>query len=134
MAEGPAPLKGILHCAGVVDDGILLKLDPTRTQFVLGPKLAAWTLHQLSESLPLDFTLFFSSTASIWGTAGQSTYCAANAYLDQLAQWRCAQGHRTVAVQWGGWDEIGMSADLGDPSYSHAGPLPSLAPVLLACS
>ena len=113
------PLKGIIHCAGVVHDGVVLRADKPGTDAVLEPKLAAWTLHRMcSQYDPLDFMLLFSSTAAVWGTAGQGSYCAANAYLDQFAEWRSSEGHKTISVQWGGWDEVGMSADLGITSQN----------------
>ena len=48
------PLRGIFHCAGAVDDGILLRLDPQspRVNKVLSPKVrGAWLLH--TERAPL---------------------------------------------------------------------------------
>ena len=111
---------GIFHAAGVVDDAVILKLNMKRVKFVLDPKISgAARLSNLMDNFPketttiMPFLVLFSSTASVFGTAGQSTYAMANGCLDGFALQRNLAGKPTLAVQWGGWDEIGMSADLG---------------------
>src|SRR5262249_11095856 len=50
------PLRGVVHAAGVLDDGIMLQLDRTRLWAVLAPKLlGAWHLHALTAARKLDF-------------------------------------------------------------------------------
>src|SRR5260370_13559814 len=55
------PLRGIIHAAGILDDGLLLDMDEERFQRVLEPKmLGAWNLHAFTQSLPLGcFVLLF---------------------------------------------------------------------------
>ena len=68
------PLRGIIHAAGVLDDGVLTEQRWERFENVLKPKaMGAWVLHQLSKDLPLDFFVLYSSVASVLGSAGQST-------------------------------------------------------------
>ena len=43
------------------------------------------------------------------GYAGQASYCAANAVLDQLAQWDTAE-LPVITVNFGPWLEAGMAA------------------------
>jgi acyl carrier protein len=68
----------------------------------------AWHLHQLTQPLPLDFFLLFSSVAAVWGSKGQSHYAAANSFLDGLAHLRQAQGLPAQSINWGAWGGGGM--------------------------
>jgi acyl transferase domain-containing protein/acyl carrier protein len=107
------PLKGIIHAAGVLDDGMLLGQNWERFQRVLLPKVAgAWNLHYLTQEIPLDFFVCFSSIAAILGSPGQGNYAAANAFLDALAHHRQATGLSGLSLNWGGWSEAGMAAAL----------------------
>ena len=106
-----SPLRGVMHCAGVLDDGVLLRQDWARFAKVMAPKVTgAWNLHHLTSGLPLDFFVFFSSIASLLGSPGQSNHAAANAFLDALAYHRRAHGLAGLSINWGGWAEIGAAA------------------------
>jgi hypothetical protein len=105
------PLAGIVHAAGILDDGILLQQTSTRFAAVLAPKVAgAWNLHVLTQDAPLDFMVFFSSMASMLGSAGQGSYAAANGFLDGLAHHRRMRGLPALSVNWGPWTSAGMAA------------------------
>jgi acyl transferase domain-containing protein/acyl carrier protein len=107
------PLRGVVHAAGVLDDGILLRLDASRFQPVLRPKVAgAWNLHQLTLDAPLDFFVMFSSAASLLGSPGQANYAAANAFLDSLAHHRRALNRPALSINWGPWSDVGLVAKL----------------------
>ncbi|HWE60603.1 MAG TPA: SDR family NAD(P)-dependent oxidoreductase, partial [Chloroflexota bacterium] len=93
IAETMPPLRGIVHSAGVVDDGMLVQLDRARFTRVLAPKVTgAWNLHLLTQQAALDFFVLFSSGASLLGSPGQGNHAAANAFLDSLAHHRRSQG------------------------------------------
>jgi myxalamid-type polyketide synthase MxaB len=105
------PLRGVVHAAGVLDDGVLLQQTWERFERVLAPKVSgAWNLHLQTRDRPLDFFVCFSSIASLVGNPGQSNYAAANAFMDALAHQRRAHGLVGLSVNWGPWDEIGMAA------------------------
>ncbi|MEZ4868999.1 MAG: type I polyketide synthase [Caldilineaceae bacterium] len=111
IAQTLPPLRGIIHAAGVLDDGVLLHLNWARFQRVLAPKVAgAWHLHTQTQQLPLDFFVLFSSGAALVGTAGQANHAAANTFLDRLAHLRQAQGLPALSINWGRWSEIGAAA------------------------
>jgi acyl transferase domain-containing protein/NADPH:quinone reductase-like Zn-dependent oxidoreductase/NAD(P)-dependent dehydrogenase (short-subunit alcohol dehydrogenase family)/aryl carrier-like protein len=115
MAKRSVPaLRGIVHCAGVLDDDILLELNWERFARVMAPKIdGSWNLHQLTKNLELDFFVLFSSLASVFGAPAQGNYAAANAFMDGLAHYRQTLGLRTLSINWGAWAEGGMVTALG---------------------
>ncbi|MDQ6674561.1 MAG: type I polyketide synthase, partial [Chloroflexota bacterium] len=105
------PLRGIVHAAGVLDDGLLLQQTCERFQRVFAPKIAgAWNLHCQTLDEPLDLFVMFSSAAVLVGNPGQANYVAANAFMDALAHARRAQGRPGLSIGWGAWSEVGMAA------------------------
>lgn len=115
IGDSGRPLKGIVHAAGVIADGVLAQQEWTRFERVLAPKLAgAWHLHAATRALDLDFFILYSSLAALVGSAGQGNYAAANAFLDALAHDRRAQGLPALSVNWGAWSGGGMAAALAD--------------------
>jgi NAD(P)-dependent dehydrogenase (short-subunit alcohol dehydrogenase family)/acyl carrier protein len=106
-----APLRGVAHCAGLLDDGVLEHQTAERLAAVMAPKVwGAWHLHELTRDLPLDLFVLYSSVAGVVGNPGQSNYAAANAFLDQLAHQRRAQGLRACSLSWGAWSGGGMAS------------------------
>ncbi len=113
-AEGWPPIRGVVHAAGVLRDGLLLQLDQAALNTVLRPKMmGGWLLHRLLEDAPLDFFVLFSSAGSLLGQPGQGNYAAANAFLDALAHHRKAQGRPALSVNWGAWAELGFADTAG---------------------
>ncbi|MFI8977450.1 amino acid adenylation domain-containing protein [Nocardia asteroides] len=106
-------LRGIVHCAGVLDDAILLRQNRERIAAVLAGKVGgAWLLHELTRGLGLDFFVLFSSLAATIGYPGQATYAAANGALCDLARHRHDHGLPALAVSWGSWAGPGMTGRL----------------------
>lgn len=108
------PLRGIVHAAGIVGDGVLLDQSWERFAEVMKPKGdGAWVLHGLTRGADLDFFVLFSSAAGIIGSAGQGAYAAANAVLDALAHYRRRLHLPAVSIAWGRW-AVGMAAAVAD--------------------
>ncbi len=105
------PLAGVIHAAGLLDDGLLQDQSWARFEKVLTPKvMGARLLDEFTRGLPLDFFILYSSAASVLGSPGQSNYATANAYLDGLAWQRRALGLPALSINWGPWTE-GMAND-----------------------
>uniref|UniRef100_A0AAU3HPU5 SDR family NAD(P)-dependent oxidoreductase n=1 Tax=Streptomyces sp. NBC_01393 TaxID=2903851 RepID=A0AAU3HPU5_9ACTN len=109
------PLRGVVHCAGILDDGVVAELTPERLARVLRPKVdGAAHLHRLTADTPLDLFLLISSAAGVLGNPGQGNYAAANVFLDQLAHHRRALGLPAVSVSFGAWAGEGLAAEHAD--------------------
>ena len=106
-------LRGIVHAAGVLADGMIVGMSDEKFITPFGAKaLGASNLHTLAGEL--DFFVMFSGGASLMGSPGQGNYSAANAYMDALAHYRRAAGLPALSINWGAWADIGMAAALGE--------------------
>lgn len=106
------PLRGVVHAAGIVDDGILLHQSEERLARVMAPKArGAWNLHRLTRGDPLDAFILFAAGSALLGSPGQGSYAAANTFLDALAWHRRALGLPALSLDWGPWAEAGMAVD-----------------------
>ncbi|MEU1287662.1 type I polyketide synthase [Kitasatospora sp. NPDC005856] len=133
LAEVPAhhPLIGVVHAAGVLDDGALDALTPERLRTALAAKAAGLVvLDELTRGHELEFFLAFSSLAGIVGSAGQGNYAAANAFVDAWMEGRRERGLPGVSVAWGPWANEGMAADPALVQRLRRGGLPPMDPVL----
>lgn len=106
-------LRGVIHAAGVLDDGSLLNLDRNRMKNVMAPKVeGSWNLHAATVKRPLDFFILFSSAVSVLGSPGQGNYAAASAYLDAMAYYRRNLGLPAISINWGPWAEVGLAIEI----------------------
>ena len=107
-------IDGVLHAAGVLNDGVIQFKDAASLETVLRPKLhGTLVLSELLANEKLDFCVLFSSTSALQGLPGQVDYCAANAFLDAFAASAAGKQLNAVAVNWGVWKQTGMAAALG---------------------
>jgi non-ribosomal peptide synthase protein (TIGR01720 family) len=105
-------LHGVIHTAGILNDGIIQLKESGVAESVMSPKVKGTrVLEAALREMKLDFLVLFSSLRSIVGGIGIVDYCAANAFLDAYAHHSAAKyGTFAVSVDWGVWREDGMSA------------------------
>ncbi len=107
------PLKGIIHAAMVIEDGLVRTTNTVQLQNVLAPKIqGAYLLHELTmaSNINLDFFVLYSSATTLFGNPGQASYVAANTWLESFAQQRRALGLPATVVCWGAIDDVGYLA------------------------
>ena len=114
------PLQAVFHLAMVLDDGVLMGLQPEQIDRVLRPKVdAAFHLDALTRDADLNAFVLFSSAAGTLNSAGQASYAAANAALDALAEQRRRAGRAGQSLAWGMWTESGGAARMGSGHQSR---------------
>jgi NADPH:quinone reductase-like Zn-dependent oxidoreductase/acyl carrier protein len=111
MQREMPPLRGIIHCAAVIQDSSLVNMTEANFHEVLRPKIAgAWNLHHHTLDRELDFFIMYSSATTLFGNEGQANYVAANLYLEALADYRRGLGLPALAVAWGAIGDVGHLA------------------------
>lgn len=124
VLDGAERYDGVFHAAGVLRDGLARTLTPDRIGDVLGPKTGG--VHAIAELIarggPPDFVALFSSVASVRANVGQSSYAAANAYLDGYAARRRADGEPWFSLGWGLWN-VGMGEGIAPKAAAHGVPV-----------
>ncbi|KAB2346143.1 type I polyketide synthase [Actinomadura rudentiformis] len=111
--DGRPPVRGVVHAAGVVDNGLVEAQTPDRLAAVLRPKVeGARNLHELTRDLDLTAFVLFSSAGGHILAEGQAGYAAANVYLDALAAHRRAAGLPALSLAYGMW---AVDTGLGGP-------------------
>ncbi|WP_234334874.1 type I polyketide synthase [Streptomyces sp. NRRL S-118] len=114
------PLRAVVHTAGVLDDGTLPSLTPERMDAVLRPKVdAVLNLHELTKDLDLSAFVLYSSSSALFGSPGQGSYAAANAFVDAFAQYRRGVGLPALSLAWGLWARNSRMADHLDQGDMH---------------
>jgi acyl transferase domain-containing protein/acyl carrier protein len=103
-------VNGVVHAAGVPGGGLIQLKTPETAAHILAPKVQGTrVLGKVFAGGGLDFMLLCSSRIAVLGRFGQVDYCAANTFLDAFAHYNTAEGHAyTVAVDWDGWQDVGM--------------------------
>jgi yersiniabactin nonribosomal peptide/polyketide synthase len=111
-------IVGVIHAAGVLDDGMIADPDRSRLAPVLAVK--AHAARQIYERLlamgDRSWLLLYSSAAAALGRAGQAIHALASAYLDGLAHEAATSGENkkavtVVSIGWGAWGETGRVVD-----------------------
>ncbi|GAB7188304.1 SDR family NAD(P)-dependent oxidoreductase [Kitasatospora sp. Ki12] len=139
LLDGLPDLRAVVHAAGVpqrdapLADLSLAEFAETRRAKVGGALL----LDELLGEKELDAFVLFSSGSAVWGSAGQSAYGSANAFLDALAHRRLARGLAATSIAWGPLDAGMVDAEvkailhrIGAPAMAPAAALGTLGQAL----
>ncbi|KAI0427506.1 putative polyketide synthase [Xylaria sp. FL1042] len=108
----PRQIGGVVHAAMGLHESLFTHMTSDAWHTAIQPKVAgAWNIHHALEAHGqdegLDFFLLTSSVSGSVGTATESNYCAANAFLDSFARWRRTKGKPAVSVGLGMISEVG---------------------------
>ncbi|CKS74201.1 phenolpthiocerol synthesis type-I polyketide synthase PPSA [Mycobacterium tuberculosis] len=110
--DGAAPIRGIIHAAGITNDQLVTSMTGDAVRQVMWPKIGgSQVLHDAFPPGSVDFFYLTASAAGIFGIPGQGSYAAANSYLDALARARRQQGCHTMSLDWVAWRGLGLAAD-----------------------
>ncbi|MEM7125457.1 MAG: SDR family NAD(P)-dependent oxidoreductase [Chloroflexota bacterium] len=116
IKEAYGQLNGIIHCAGLLRDSLLINKTAEDLEAVLAPKVSGTlNIDAATQDEPLDFMVLFSSITGVLGNVGQADYAAANAFLDAFAHHRQSlvrageRSGRTLSINWPLWEEGGMT-------------------------
>ncbi|OQS16864.1 polyketide synthase [Nocardia donostiensis] len=106
-----APLRGVFHAAGVLDDQRITTMDRASLSAVFEPKLLG--ARALAEALTAagvhpDLIVLYSSGSAIMGGVGQYSYTAANLALQAFAEQLARAGERVLCIGWGAMSGGGM--------------------------
>ncbi|OLO03634.1 type I polyketide synthase [Salinicola socius] len=105
------PIRGIVHAATVIDDGLIRNLDESRIRQAMAPKLeGARHLDSLTADDALEFFVVYSSATTLFGNPGQASYVAANHWLEAFTANRRANGRPGTVVRWGAIEDVGFLA------------------------
>ncbi|MCZ7667554.1 MAG: KR domain-containing protein [Chloroflexi bacterium] len=129
MRANMPPLRGIIHSAGVVEDGLLLGLQPPQLQRVLAPKVRGHGIYTSTvRKRPLISSYCFPLWRRCLAPQGQANYAAGNAFMDALAHYRRAHGLPALSINWGAWAEVGMAARQNLATQHAAGGVQAMSP------
>ncbi|VDK40450.1 unnamed protein product, partial [Cylicostephanus goldi] len=96
----------VVHCAGVVDNGLISAMDRRKMESVCLPKVKGLrTLYKELERRRPTKLILASSVACILGSVGQANYAFANGLMSSLAE-----KHDIPAqiIHWGPWKDTGL--------------------------
>ncbi len=107
-----APLRGVIHAAGVPSAGVMLTRTDEAAASVLAPKTLG--THAVADAVGTDLDFFWvtSSVTALVGGPGQADYAAANGYQLGWAAAARRAGLPATAIAWDTWRGLGMARGL----------------------
>nr|AIE12107.1 putative NRPS/PKS hybrid synthase module E2C [uncultured bacterium] len=107
-------IHGVIHSAGLIGVGLIQANDRSAAEQIFSPKVdGSLVLYRALKDVSLDFVVFNSSITSVTTPYGHVDYSAAHAFLDTFAAyWSDHSEVRVLTINWPGWREVGMLANL----------------------
>ena len=111
--ETALELRGIVHGAAVLEDGLLIAMSRESLERVWTPKaVGALRLHEASITRALDWWVGFSSAASLLGLARAGRLRQRKRLARRAVASRSAAGLPASVFNWGPWSEVGVARSL----------------------
>lgn len=111
-------INGIIHCAGVLRDSLILNKTAEDMEAVYASKVyGTCHLDEATKDESLDFFVLFSSITAVGGNAGQSDYGYANSFMDHFVEYRNQLVNtqkrlgKTITFNWPLWKDGAMQID-----------------------
>ncbi|MEM9586363.1 MAG: SDR family NAD(P)-dependent oxidoreductase [Planctomycetota bacterium] len=115
-------IVGIVHAAGVLEDGLIHELSHASLRKVLQPKVDALiNLDAATADHPVHSIALLGSIAAPLGSPGQANYAAANAFMEGYAARRSTPDRRISVVHWGPWEASGRRGSVAGTGDLDAG-------------
>ncbi|MEU5633648.1 amino acid adenylation domain-containing protein [Streptomyces rishiriensis] len=115
VREELGPVRGVFHCAGTVNPGLVLHKSVEAARSVVSAKvLGTACIDEVTQQEPLDFFVLFSSLGAMTGQVGASDYAYASRFAALYADYRNSlerQGLRrgtATSVSWPPLTDGGM--------------------------
>jgi acyl transferase domain-containing protein len=102
-------IDGVFHAAGVPGGGLAALRSREQADQVLAAKVDGTIVLDRLLGDEIDLLVLYSSIVAVHGDYGMVDYCAGNAFLDAYAQAQAQARRLTVAINWCGWDDLGMT-------------------------
>ncbi|MFF5775265.1 type I polyketide synthase [Streptomyces californicus] len=113
-AEG-APVRSVIHTAGLYDPAPLTETTPERLAAVAAAKVAPLAALDALLDEPLDAFVLFSSIAATWGSLELGAYAAANTAAEAIVRNRRARGLNATSIAWAPWQTDDSPLDTDRP-------------------
>lgn len=99
-------IHGIIHCAGIVRQGKVLKERNYFEDDILEAKVyGTWLLSQLTSKDPIDFFISCSSFITLIGGMSSCEYAIANTFVDAFNELRLFHHKNSLTINWGTFEE-----------------------------
>lgn len=101
IKERYGQINGVINATMLLKESYIEQMDLADFIESVGSKVTGtYVLNSITKDQALDFFILFSSIASFLGGARLGSYAAANAFMDQYAQYQSRRGTEILVVNW----------------------------------